>query len=170
MLLRIHENLKINKYTSIICVEGDDILCSVKGMRQIYESLKKNSKDIVKTRSYPFGMNSLGFTFEFINRFFNKENLSYNKSIWKTSLERDNKVIFVDNLHKWDNRLRFTLDYPDDLKFFNEIINSNLNIKTAKDKEIIDHVIGHEVYKFNSHLIADYWKNYNHESKNDEIK
>ena len=50
---------------SIISVDGDDILCSVKGMRTVYEALMQGAK-YAKTSNFPFGMNSSGYSKDFL--------------------------------------------------------------------------------------------------------
>ena len=57
----------------VISVDGDDILCSVSGMRRIYDKIMSKSSEYVKTRGYPFGMNSFGIESKFIKKCLKKK-------------------------------------------------------------------------------------------------
>tara|TARA_B100000700_G_C15027436_1_gene848934 strand:- start:2372 stop:2704 length:333 start_codon:yes stop_codon:yes gene_type:complete len=104
-------------------------------------------------------MNSMGFSFDHLNfyknKFINKKNIDTG---YKTVLE--NNCLIIDKPISWNKNLRFTLDYKEDINFFSKIINSDLKVETATDKDIIDFVIKNKIYKYNSGIIKKYWKNY----------
>tara|TARA_Y100001970_G_scaffold286159_1_gene407668 strand:- start:32217 stop:32960 length:744 start_codon:yes stop_codon:yes gene_type:complete len=156
--LRIYNALSSNKYSYILLIEGDDILTSMDGARLIHSNILKHVK-CCKTISYPFGMNSMGFSFDHLNfyknKFINKKNIDTG---YKTVLE--NNCLIIDKPISWNKNLRFTLDYKEDINFFSKIINSDLKVETATDKDIIDFVIKNKIYKYNSGIIKKYWKNY----------
>jgi spore coat polysaccharide biosynthesis protein SpsF len=49
----------------IVSVDGDDVLCSVQGMRRVYGALVGGAK-YVRTANLPFGMNSFGYSRAFL--------------------------------------------------------------------------------------------------------
>ena len=60
-----------------------------------------------------------------------------------------------------DKSLRFTLDYPADYKFFDNIISSLDEINNLTSSEIIEYVVKKKIYLENTHLNKDYWENFN---------
>ena len=59
-----------------------------------------------------------------------------------------------------DERLRFTLDYPEDLSFFKKIIMSDLDVLNQNTTDIIDFVINNKIFLENMHVNRDYWENF----------
>ncbi len=155
--LRMLELLLDKKLDYIISVDGDDVLCAPEGMREVYNSLLDDSQ-YVKTIDYPFGMNTVGLKRSFLL------NSLEEKEEW--NLETGWGRIFDENICKIlskniviDERLRFTLDYSEDLLFFKKIIASELNILNRSTAEIINFVLGENIFLENSHLNNKYWDN-----------
>lgn len=167
---RINEALVHNNFDFFISVDGDDILCSVSGMRRIYDKIMSKSSEYVKTRGYPFGMNSFGIESKFIKKCLKKKLNQILETGWTAVFDKEKKCDFVDDYYDWDKRLRFTLDYPEDLKFFEAIINSPINIISAQHKEFVDYVLKNKIYNYNAGVIKKYWKNFNEKSKINEEK
>jgi spore coat polysaccharide biosynthesis protein SpsF (cytidylyltransferase family) len=156
---RLSEFLKENKFDFLISIDGDDIMCAPEGMRSIFNHLRKGS-NYVKTINYPFGMNSTGFERQFLLK---SVELNNNKS-----LETGWGWIFNDSECKeigekiiLDQRLRFTLDYGEDLFFLKRIIKSELNILESSSEQIIQYVIQHSIFLENQKLNKEYWLNFN---------
>lgn len=142
----------------IIAVDGDDIFCSPEGMREVYDSLA-NGNDFVKTNGYPFGMNSMGMTKSFLVHALENNKNKDLETGWGWIFD-ESKCVYVGNQTYQDQRLRFTLDYPEDLTFFERIISSDFNICNAKTDDIINFVIDNNVYFENMHLNEIYWENF----------
>ena len=154
-----------NSITEIISVDGDDILCSPHAAKQIRECLLKN-ESYVQSTGLPFGMNVSGYQVEFL-----RQALENNKSL---TLETGWGRIFNNTACKEirmgqydkDKRLRMTLDYEEDSKFFESIINSWGNkILNIDDASLIDFIIRNKLYKVNEHLSDLYWQNFNLQKK-----
>jgi spore coat polysaccharide biosynthesis protein SpsF len=157
--MRMYELLSNKKLDFIISVDGDDILCAPEGMRQIYDSILSNFK-YVKTTDYPFGMNSMGMSKEFLSH-----SLKNQKN---RSLETGWGWIFDENIcervsggFNKDERLRFTLDYIEDFFFFNNIIISGFDITNTKTKFIINYVTQNNLFNNNMQITKKYWANFN---------
>lgn len=156
--LRMHQLTKNKNFDFIISIDGDDVLCAPEGMREVYKSILKGNK-YVKTINYPFGMNSMGITNEFL---LNSLKDQGNKSLetgWGWIFD-ENECEIVDGRYNKDERLRFTLDYIEDFSFFKKIILSDLNIMAAKTKSIINHVIHNNYFIENMHINKKYWENF----------
>ena len=63
--LRHSQATAVHELDAVVSVDGDDILCSPKGMREVYRELCKGTK-YVKTSNLPFGMNSSGYASSFL--------------------------------------------------------------------------------------------------------
>lgn len=158
--LRILNFVNKKKFDFILVVDGDDILCSVEGMRKLVNYMNKSKDVFVKTRGYPFGMNSLALKTKFIKSCKNIKKYKIMDTGWTRLFEDKKKIKFIDKVYKKSKKLRFTLDYKEDLTFFRSIINSNTNIVKAKDQKIISGVFKNKFYKHNFKVIKKYWENF----------
>lgn len=145
---------------NIISVDGDDILCSMEGIRYVYNALNSGC-GYVKTENLPFGMNSFGYKKRILY-----ESLSGYKSYkletgWGRIFPEKllHSITFKKNLNT--ENLRFTLDYPEDLRFFEEIIKRvGSRIYTISDNEIINLVIKDKLFMINANVEKMYWDNF----------
>ena len=156
---RLSEFLKKNHFNFLISIDGDDILCAPESMRSIFNDLKKGS-NYVKTINYPFGMNSTGFERNFL---LNNVELNNNETLetgWGW-IFNNSECKEIGEKKILDQRLRFTLDYKDDLTFFKRIIESKLDIIKSSSEQIIEYVLFHKIFLKNMKLNDEYWENYN---------
>lgn len=166
--LRHLQTAQSNFLDRIISIDGDDILCSPKGMRLIYEAFC-DGKCYVRTVNLPFGMNSWGYSVDFL-----QESLSNHQNdvletgwgrIFDEKMVTDIPVSLINN----DDRLRFTLDYIEDFHLFEAIAKiMGDDIYTANDEEIINIVLNNNITDLNSAVTKRYWDNFN-KIKQDEI-
>tara|TARA_B100000315_G_C14580895_1_gene590416 strand:- start:1101 stop:1883 length:783 start_codon:yes stop_codon:yes gene_type:complete len=159
----------INKYLFdyIITVDGDDVLCALEGIRKIYDSIHSGNK-YVKTINYPFGMNSMGMTKVFLENSLQGREKQNLETGWGW-IFNENECKNIGHSTKVDERLRFSLDYPEDLSFFKKLIQSELDILNKNTAEIIDFVIKKKIFLENMHLNNEYWENFRTQ-KSSEIK
>jgi spore coat polysaccharide biosynthesis protein SpsF (cytidylyltransferase family) len=158
--LRILELLNNKSYNFFIGIDGDDILCAPEGMRKVYDSMVLGSK-YVRTIDYPFGMNSMGICKNFLADALKGKEHRNLETGWGWIFD-DSLCEEIGDQIKQDERLRFTLDYPEDLLFFNNIISSKLDVY-ASTRDIIEFVIENELFLNNMFLNELYWENFNSE-------
>lgn len=149
----------------IISVDGDDILCSAKAARAIYEAIRAGVEaDIFRVEGLPLGMNLSAYSDAYLGKCLEQAHDAKYETGWGR-IFRD-PVVHTIQLAHYDimGDLRFTLDYDDDARFFSEVINS-LGEKTLaiSDEELITWVQEHGFEKINAHLKEEYWNNYNAE-------
>jgi len=143
----------------VIAVDGDDILCSVSGMRSIYDAFLSGA-DYVKTGGLPFGMNAMGYSRSFLESSVNTH--------WNDTLETGWGRIFDTSMLKTiemglieDERLRFTLDYEEDYHFFGSVIELLGDaVYTATGPEILDLVFKDDLWRLNENVCREYWQNF----------
>jgi len=144
----------------IISVDGDDILCSVQGMKEVYKALAANSP-YVKTANLPFGMNSFGYNKEFLEKSMEGHVESVLETGWGHVFD-ETRLTQIDIPFKFQNdRLRFSLDYKEDFEFFKAIIQHwKKEIITASDEDIVEWVVSKEIFKINQSIVEKYWKQF----------
>lgn len=143
----------------IISVDGDDILCSVAGMRAIYDSFLSGD-DYVKTAGLPFGMNVMGYSRSFLESSVKSHRYDTLETGWgrifNTSMLKTIEMGLIE-----DERLRFTLDYEEDYQFFCGIIELLGDaVYTATDQEILDLVFKDGLWRLNEKVCREYWQNF----------
>ena len=150
--------IKEKFFNFIISVDGDDILCAPEGMRQVYNSILEGNQ-YVKTVGYPFGMNSMGMTKNFLSNSLNGKGDRNLETGWGWIFDEKQCKNIGDTIPS-DERLRFTLDYPDDLVFFKNIINSNLDVLSVSTSDLINFVLKNKIYFKNMDLNKEYWEKF----------
>ncbi|MDA8226234.1 MAG: hypothetical protein M0T74_00745 [Desulfitobacterium hafniense] len=158
--LRHLQTAKAHHLESIISVDGDDILCSVKGMRMVYNLLAEGH-DYVMTSNLPFGMNSWGYSVEFLNSSMVNHMDDVLETGWGRIFDAREPVYINVFLKNKNDLLRFTLDYQDDYHFFKTLIEAMGEvIYRASDQAIIDFVLENNLYSINEDITRDYWNNF----------
>jgi len=151
------------KYFSdlIIAIDGDDILCSTKGMRAVYEALLRGVP-YAKTVNLPFGMNSNGYSMSFLESSLAGHMEDTLETGWGRIFDQNQLVDVPIPFTISDDLLRFTLDYAEDYQFFKAVINAfGEAIVTAQDEEIVRLVVEKKLYRITEPVAKKYWENFN---------
>lgn len=148
------------KLDAIIAVDGDDILCSVRGMRNVYNELL-NGNMYIKTSGLPFGMNSFGYSTKFLMDSLQGHRDDVLETGWGKIFDETNIHDILMQIQIIDEGYRFTLDYEDDYKFFTEVIGflGDLII-TVDDEQILGVVKQNSFYDINKNVADEYWLNF----------
>lgn len=145
---------------AIVAVDGDDILCSVRAMRMVYQMLTEGAP-YVRTSGLPFGMNCTGYTTQFLGTSLAGHLESTLETGWgkifDATVATDIEIHDVPS----DDRLRFTLDYEEDYRFFSAVITALKEcIVRADDAKIISTVYDQGLYPLNEAIAQKYWTNF----------
>ena len=159
--LRHLECAKANNIDYILSVDGDDILCSVEASKIVLEKLLDSGK-IVKSKGLPLGMNVMGYSTLFLEKSLMNNSYERLETGWgKIFNENDEIIIEFQNNFNYKN-IRMTLDYKEDVRFFNNVITGIGNeINLISDKDLIESIIINNWNKENENLIETYWENFN---------
>ncbi len=157
--LRLFQTAESYNLSHVIAVEGDDILCSVAGMRSIYDSFLSGD-EYVKTGGLPFGMNAMGYSRSFLESSINTHRSDTLETGWgrifNTRMLKTIEMGFIE-----DERLRFTLDYEEDYQFFCAVIDLLGDAAyTATDQEILDLVFNNDLWRLNENMSREWWQNF----------
>jgi spore coat polysaccharide biosynthesis protein SpsF (cytidylyltransferase family) len=143
----------------VISVDGDDILCSVGGMRSICDAFL-SGEDYVKTAGLPFGMNAMGYSRTFLESSVNAHRYDILETGWGRIFDTSMMKTIEMGLTE-DERLRFTLDYEEDYQFLGAIIELLGDaVYTATDQEILDLVFKDDLWRLNENVCREYWQNF----------
>lgn len=143
----------------VISVDGDDIFCSVSGMRAIYDAFLAG-EGYVKTAGMPFGMNAMGYSRSFLESSINARRNDTLETGWGRIFDTSMLKTIEMGLTE-DERLRFTLDYEEDYQFFGRIVELlSDSVYSAADQEILDLVFKHDLWRLNEKVCREYWQNF----------
>jgi spore coat polysaccharide biosynthesis protein SpsF (cytidylyltransferase family) len=152
---------------AIISVDGDDVLCSTEAMREVYDRLRSGSS-YVKTVGLPFGMNVCGYSTNFLTYSLDCVKSQTLQVGWNRIFTVQDPNDIIHFKFEEDNRLRFTLDYEEDLYLLRQIIMRLPDYLTATDADVINLVLYYQLYQINANVVQAYWRNFN-EEQNKEV-
>ncbi len=145
---------------AIVSVDGDDILCSPKGMRAVYRTLCKGA-NYVKTSNIPFGMNSCGYSFSFLTSSIASHSQDTLETGWDRIFDEKQLTDIVIPFPVQNDALRFTLDYEEDYQFFKALIEKcGDQIIQMTDEELVRSVLDNEIFRINEPISKQYWDNF----------
>jgi len=144
----------------IVSVDGDDILCSPAGMRAVAEAIATDA-DYTATSGLPFGMNSFGYRLRFLSNALARNPADTLETGWGRIFagREPRKIPFAG--FPPDERLRFTLDYAEDLAFFRSVLAAlGPGVLTADDARIVSVVFEQRLFTLNAGCAQEYWANF----------
>jgi spore coat polysaccharide biosynthesis protein SpsF len=145
---------------NIISIDGDDILCSFEAARKIYNALNTGIPS-AKTSGLPIGLNCMGYHTSYLNKILEGRRDGKFETGWGRLFEGTMSDISMSDSQP-DERLRFTLDYPEDEVFFATIINQlGVEVTSISDDNLIQFVTGNKLYEINESLREIYINNFN---------
>jgi len=145
---------------AIVSIDGDDLLCSPRGIRSVFDSLRAGSK-YAKTVGLPFGMNSFGYTASFLQACLSGRESDVLETGWGRIFESAAPLIKEFAPVVDQDLLRFTLDYSQDFDFFRAVISAlGDRAYVATDEEIIKLVVSQRLFLINADLHAEYWREF----------
>lgn len=159
---RHYQCASTNNYSYIISLDGDDILSSIIGMRAVQTKLN-DGYDYCSTEGLPFGMNVAGYSTEFLNSCLvgNQEKILENG--WGRIFPEEKRNII--RYESGSKSFRLSLDYPEDLEFFTQLIKLSGDYKKDDYKEFIEIIKENKLMAINGHLIDNYWQTFREKEK-----
>jgi len=145
---------------AIVSLDGDDILCSTRAARCVFQRLQENVA-YVKTSKLPLGMNVLGYRAAFLESAlaaYERETIV--ETGWPRIFDSSGCVI-CEFPSTCDPGLRLTLDYPQDFDFFTAVIHAlGENVVSATDEDIIHTVTQNGLSSLNASVAEEYQSNF----------
>jgi spore coat polysaccharide biosynthesis protein SpsF len=158
--LRHSQAAAAHKLDAIVSIDGDDILCSPKGMREVYRALNGDAK-YIKTSNLPFGMNSSGYAAWFLAAAIKNHTNDTLETGWGRIFDEKQIMDIIIPFPVQNDALRFTLDYEEDYQFFKALIEKfGERIIQMTDEEIVNIVLKEEFFRINEPISKQYWENF----------
>jgi glutamate-1-semialdehyde 2,1-aminomutase len=157
--LRILQASKEFSVDGIVSVDGDDVFCSPDAIRSVYRNLKSGIT-LTKTVGLPFGMNAWGFSTANLEKALAKVSYKVLETGWARLF---NSISFTDVIFSDDvfyKKIRATLDYREDLIFFQRCIGFTKNPITATTNELLEIIKKYNLQNINSFLSYEYETNF----------
>jgi len=165
--LRHLECAKANNIDYILSVDGDDILCSIEASRLVLKKLLETG-NVVKTTGLPLGMNVIGYSTLYLENSLMKKLFKKLETGWGKIFDEKDTVTLELECDLNCEKIRMTLDYKEDVLFFQSVIVGIGNqINTISDKELIDNIVVNNWNEANYNLINKYWQNFNEQKKSE---
>lgn len=157
----------------VVAVDGDDILVSPEAISAVIQEYEKNPNaqgKIISSEGLPLGMNISLYSRKFLEGLVKQRAEQKLETGWGRIFPDDSKISVAVKLDTAINEnLRFTLDYPEDLKFFEMVCGHfGKKITSASTEEIVHFVMGSKAYTLNEAVAAEYWENFKREKSQEE--
>ena len=146
-------------FDAILSVDGDDIFCAPEAMRAVYGALL-NGKPLAKSSGLPLGMNVLGYTVTTLATALKGANPTLLETGWSRIFDSvDGQNVPLDCPNADD--VRATLDYPQDLLFFDQCVRKIPGWSTLPTVDFIQAIIANGIHHLNMSVNEQYWDNFN---------
>lgn len=118
--LRMVEAAKYCKADTIVRITGDDILRDERMIDRAVGVHLEGASDVTFMKNMPYGTSSEVFSFRTLETIVQRANVPENTEYltWYLENERYFRSNVVDSGYQFDEKLRMTLDYEEDLHFF----------------------------------------------------
>lgn len=155
----------------VINVDGDDILCDPDYIDELAKDVreKPDMYDVIKTEGLPFGVNSFGYDVKCLKSVFENKTQDDSDTGWgaffRENKDLRQKVIPAKKKHLIKDKTlepRMSLDYKEDLEFFDKVITALYKEGKYFSLDEIFHFLKQhpEVVKINKEVEKLYWENY----------
>lgn len=159
--LRHLQTAETHQLDAIVSIDGDDVLCSTRGMRSVHDALK-NGAVYIKTSDLPLGMNSFGYSTPFLRASVSTQGSDVMETGWGRIFDSSLLLDLSVDCKIQSDLLRFTLDYDEDLLFFKSIIGKlGERIYDISDNDLLDVVVSEQLYTITEPILKKYWDNFN---------
>lgn len=155
-----------NSINYIISIDGDDILCSTEASKLVIDKLLNGSK-MVQTRGLPLGMNSTGYSNDFLGKSLLGIESKKLETGWGKIFDKNDIDIIQLGKDESIEKIRMTLDYEPDADFFKKVI-SNIDVLNVPDDLLIETIVANNWNQINDHLDAIYWSNFNKQKQEEK--
>lgn len=149
----------------IVNVDGDDIFCDPEYMDKMVESYMETGADYIECQGLPFGAAPSGIKVEALKRVCQMKNEDNTATGWKrfftdSGLFQVEIIEAAEDLRQPD--IRMSLDYAEDLRFFEEVIRRlYMPGKVFSLREILALLKDHpEIVAINKSRQEEYWATY----------
>lgn len=153
--LEVAEALEL---AAIVSVDGDDLFCAPQAMRAVRDALAKGA-DLVRTTGLPLGMNCWGYSQQALRTALRSADLALLETGWGRIFDGV-AATQIDLPCAQADAVRATLDYDEDLKFFDRAICEIPDWATLPPDDLVRAIIKRGIQYENAALNERYWANF----------
>ena len=160
--------LKFYDFDAVVSIDADDIIPSIEALHETVAALV-SGQPLVKTRNLPIGMNVHGYTGATLENALKGIELEQFETGWMQIFESfDIYNIAYADFDKF-NVIRATIDYEDDFKFFERVLNEISNWNALSTFALCEEVISRKIYLENTYLNDEYWEYHNKNKQQEKL-
>lgn len=140
-----------------VTVDGDDLFCEPELIDLAFKQYQKEKPDFIEAKGLVCGVFTFGIKTKALQKVCQIKDTEDTEMMWvyftDTGLFKCQELAGVDDVYKRPE-LRMTLDYPDDLKFFEKVIeNLGARKKDFNLRDVIEYLDANpEIVKINQYL------------------
>lgn len=154
---------------AIVSIDGDDLFCAPEAMRAIHLGLKSGSP-LVRTLGLPLGMNAWGYDADTLRKALSGASAGVLETGWGRIFDGYPATEVLFDCPEKAKEIRATLDYEEDLTFFDQCIREVPGWLTMPTIEFIDIIAKNNYGELNASLSDKYWKNFKMNISNEKNK
>lgn len=157
--LRHLEAAREHQFDAILSIDGDDIFCAPEALRAVHDSLIKGAP-LCKTSGLPLGMNAWGYSSDTLAQAIKTASAHTLETGWGRIFDL---VECIDHalICEHANKVRATLDYPEDLQFFDECVKQIPGWQELSTNEFVEAIVSKGLQQINESVTQKYWENFN---------
>lgn len=164
--LRHLQAAQAHGFDAILSVDGDDIFCAPEAMRAVYDALEYG-KLLSKTSGLPLGMNAWGYSVPTLAAALEGANPRLLETGWGRifdGIDAHDVALFCPDA----DLVRATLDYPQDLQFFDQCVRRIPDWSLLPTVEFSQAIVARKLHHLNESVNEQYWENFNMSIKNEQ--
>ena len=153
-------------FDAILSIDGDDIFCAPEAMRAVYDALV-DGKPLSKTNGLPLGMNAWGYSVPTLAAALEGANAGLLETGWGRifdGIDTHTVALFSPDA----DHVRATLDYPQDLLFFDQCARRIPDWSILSTVEFIQSIVEKKLHLINASVNEQYWENFNMGIQNEQ--
>ncbi len=148
-----------HRLDALLSVDGDDIFCAPEAMRAVHDALAGGAQ-LIKTSGLPLGMNAWGYATPVLERAVRHASAAVLETGWGRIFD-DVDAQNVALPCRDAELVRATLDYPEDLAFFDRSIRDVPGWGRLPTPEFVQALVTRGLHRLNAAVTERYWENFN---------
>ena len=144
---------------ALLSIDGDDIFCAPEAMRTVHDALVGGAP-LAKTSGLPLGMNAWGYATPLLARAVDAADAAVLETGWGRIFDGV-EATEVNLACPGADDVRATLDYPEDLSFFDAVARQVPGWETQPSGDFVHAVRALGLHRINASVTKQYWENFN---------
>ncbi|MBV8467928.1 MAG: glutamate-1-semialdehyde 2,1-aminomutase [Burkholderiales bacterium] len=157
--LRHLQAARAHDLDALLSVDGDDIFCAPEAMRAVHDALTAGA-GLVKTVGLPLGMNAWGYSTKVLDNAMSNASETVLETGWGRIFDGTEAAEIALDCPGAE-RVRATLDYPEDLSFFDRAAHDIPAWERLPTPDFVQAILDRGLHELNASVAERYWENFN---------